>query len=68
MKARTPTKGLRQKLRARLRELGVTEKFRTQESRAHSGPTTRLLVISKDLKTLPLTMFEGHVVALLREE
>jgi hypothetical protein len=57
MKARKPTKGLRIKLRTELRKLGVTGKFRTEETRDH-----RLLVIANTDLVLPINEFEGRRV------
>jgi hypothetical protein len=56
-RARTPTKGLRLRLRTRLRELGVVGKFRTDELRSGT-----LVVMSSVEMTIPLQEFEGRPV------
>lgn len=61
-RARTPTKGLRQRLRVELKRLGFKHKFRTDELRH----TNTLVVMTKDktCTSLPLKQFEGHEVKL----
>ncbi|PPD55560.1 MAG: hypothetical protein CTY12_00860 [Methylotenera sp.] len=56
-RARTPTKGLRVRLRKALREAGVTAKFRTDERRNGS-----LVVLSKEKIVLPFELFERYRV------
>ena len=52
---RTPTKGLRQRLRIELRRLGLKGKFRTDEARDGS-----LIIEGHELAPLPIREFEGH--------
>jgi hypothetical protein len=54
---RTPTKGLRQKLRIELRRLGVKGRFRTDELRNGS-----LMVEGDGLGPLPIEEFEGKSI------
>ena len=60
-RARTPVKGLRQKLRVALKGSGVTVKFRTELLRDGS-----LAVKSVEPITPPFTSFDGHHLRFLR--
>jgi len=59
-RARTPTKGLRCKLRMAIKRSGITAKFSTDELRNGT-----LLVKSKELIRIPFSHFEGRKVNLL---
>lgn len=57
-RARKPTKGIRLRLRTMLRQMGVTEKFRTDELR---DGTLMILGAGKRIEP-PITNFEGRNV------
>lgn len=65
-RARTPTKGLRLRLRTALRARGVTGKFRTDEWRRYGGlpdPNGKtFLIVMGDVSDKSLTVFDGHTV------
>lgn len=60
---RTPTKGLRQKVRIALREAGVTEKFQINILR-----NKKIAVISAKVFSLPITKYESQELVFVQRE
>ena len=56
-RARTPSKGIRVRLRTALRNAGIVDKFRTDEARDGT-----LLIIVNNPITLPFVEFEGRTI------